>query len=107
VTSAAFLARILAMSVMPLAEAKNHLSEVVSDVQRTHDRVTVTKNGRPAVVIMAAEDLEALEETLAILSSSELRADIAEAKADLEAGRVVTKDELAREMAVRRRREAR
>lgn len=94
------------MSVMPLAEVKNHLSEVISDVQRTHERVTVTKNGRPAAVILAAEDLEALEETLAVLSNPELRQQIEQSQADLAAGRTVTEDDLAEAMADRRRRES-
>jgi prevent-host-death family protein len=90
------------MSVMPLAEAKNHLSEVVSEVQRTHDRVTVTKNGRPAVVILAAEDLEAIEETLTVLSDQALVRQIAEGEADLAAGRAVTAQELEAAWAERR-----
>ena len=31
---------------------------------RTHERVTITKNGRPAAVLISAEDLDAMEETL-------------------------------------------
>jgi prevent-host-death family protein len=94
------------MSTMPLVEVKNHLSEVISNVQRTHERVTVTKNGRPAAVILAAEDLEALEETLAVLSNPELRHQIEQSQDDLAAGRTVAEDDLAEAMADRRRRES-
>lgn len=53
---------------MSLAEAKAHLPEVVSRVSRQHERITVTVHGRPSAVLVAPEDLESLEETLAILS---------------------------------------
>ena len=61
---------ILVMSeiVLPLADIKKRLSEIVDGVEQRHDRVLLTRNGRPAAVIISPEDLEALEETLDILS---------------------------------------
>ncbi len=53
---------------MSLADVKAHLSEIVSRVSAQHERVTVTVHGAPSAVLMAPEDLESLEETLAILS---------------------------------------
>ena len=47
-----------------LADVRTQLSEHVEDVMRTHERVTITRNGRPAAVLISAEDLEAMEETL-------------------------------------------
>ena len=58
---------------IPLASVKAHLSELVQRVRAQHDRVVVTKNGRPAAVLVSAEDLESLEETLAVLSDPDLR----------------------------------
>lgn len=49
---------------MTLADAKACFSAIVASVEATHERTIVTKNGRPAVVIIAVEDLESLEETL-------------------------------------------
>jgi antitoxin YefM len=65
---------------LPLAEVKARFSEVVDRVVKTHDRVVVTRNGHPAAVVMSPEDLEALEETLAILSDPDARARIEEAR---------------------------
>jgi antitoxin YefM len=65
---------------LPLAEVKARFSEVVDRVVKTHDRVVVTRNGRPAAVVMSPEDLEALEETLAILSDPGARSRIEEAR---------------------------
>jgi len=72
---------------MPLAEVKNRLSEVVDRLEREHGRVVITKHGRPAAVMLSLEDLESLEETLAILSDPELVAAVGEADAEVAAGR--------------------
>jgi antitoxin YefM len=72
---------------VPLAEVKNRLSEVVDRLEREHGRVVITKHGRPAAVMLSLEDLESLEETLAILSDPELLASIREADDEVAAGR--------------------
>jgi prevent-host-death family protein len=56
---------------LPLAQVKAHLSELVGRVNSQHDRVTVTVHGRPSAVLLSLDDLEALEETIAILSDTE------------------------------------
>ena len=71
---------------LPLAEVKNRLSEVVDRLEREHGRVVITKHGRPAAVMLSLEDLESLEETLAVLSDPELVAAIREAHAEVAAG---------------------
>jgi antitoxin YefM len=71
---------------VPLAEVKNRLSEVVDRLEREHGRVVITKHGRPAAVMLSLEDLESLEETLAVLSDPELVAAIREADAEVAAG---------------------
>jgi antitoxin YefM len=82
------------MEALPLADVKNRLSEVVDRVARQHDRVTITRNGRPVAVLVSPDDLEALEETLAILSDPEELAALRRGLADLDAGRVVTLEAL-------------
>jgi len=53
-------------------EVKAHLSEVADRVEREHDRIVVTRNGRPSFVLVSPDDLAALEESLAILQDDEL-----------------------------------
>jgi antitoxin YefM len=65
---------------MPLAAVKAHLSEVVDRVVRTHERVAITRHGRREAVIVSTEDLDALEETLDLLSDPEAMREIAEAR---------------------------
>lgn len=76
------------MTTVPLAEAKNRLSEYVSDVERTHDRVTITRHGRTAAVLVSADDLAALEETVDLLTTADAPEAVAEGLADLAVGRV-------------------
>jgi len=80
--------------VLPLAEIKKHLSEIVDGVEQRHDRVLLTRNGRPAAVILSPDDLEALEETLDILSDAKAMREIRKAERDVETGNIVTGDEL-------------
>lgn len=91
----------MAMSMaehVPLAEVKNRLSEVVERIERAHGRVIITKHGQPSAVIMNVEDLESLEETLAILSNPRLLTEVRQAEAEIAAGKSkrLSKDEAVR-----------
>ena len=57
---------------MSLAAVKARFSEIVDRVELQQDRVVVTRNGKPAAVLISADDLESLEETLAIMSDRSL-----------------------------------
>ena len=80
--------------VLPLAEIKKRLSEIVDGVEERHDRVVLTRHGRPAAVLISPEDLESLEETLDVLSDATAMRAIREAEADIDAGKGVSADEL-------------
>ena len=86
---------ILVMSkTLPLSEVKARLSEVVDELVTTQERVTVTRNGRPVAVVISTDDLEAIEETLAILSDPAAMREIQRGRAAIASGDVVTKDEI-------------
>jgi len=81
-TADAELVTVMVMSeTMPLAQVKAHLSEVVDRVTQSHERVTITRHGRREAVVIAADDLDALEETLELLSDPAAVRDIAEGRA--------------------------
>ncbi|MEO7421614.1 MAG: type II toxin-antitoxin system Phd/YefM family antitoxin [Ornithinibacter sp.] len=77
------------MRIEPLREVRDHFSDVIDRVEREHERVTVTGNGRAAAVILSPEDLTELEETLAVLSDPQALADIRAADAAYASGDVV------------------
>jgi prevent-host-death family protein len=62
---------------------KARFSELVDRVAREQDRVTVTRKGRPAAVLVSPEDLASLEETLAVLSDPQLMDQVRESDDDL------------------------
>ncbi len=81
-------------AVLPLSEIKKRLSEIVDGVERRHDRVVLTRNGRPAAVIMSPDELESLEETVELVSDPSALSDIRDAEAAVAAGDVVGSEEL-------------
>jgi antitoxin YefM len=76
-----------------LSDLKTHLSEYADRAEVEHEQFTITRNGRPAVVLVAADEWESLQETLFWLSQPRIHEDLAEAEADIAAGR--TYDEAA------------
>ena len=83
---------------MALKDVKNHLSEVVDQVEREHERVVITKHGRPAAVVVSVEGLTSLEETLDIAGRPQLMRQIRASLTELaaEEAEVLTKDEILR-----------
>lgn len=84
------------MTTTSLANVKARLSAVVAAVHDTHERVVITRNGEPAAVLIAPDDLEALEETLDILSNQPLVQQIVQARAEIAAGEGVELTEMPR-----------
>jgi len=89
-------------TIVPLAEVKAHLSELVSRVAGQHERVTVTVHGRPSAVLVAVEDLAALEETIAVLTDPEAMSSLAVSEKEVATGDLVSETELNEAMARRR-----
>jgi len=87
---------------LPLAEVKAHLSELIERVNSQHERVTVTVHGRPSVVLVSPDDLETLEETIAILSDGDTPRQLAASDAEVARGEGESEHSLAEAMRGRR-----
>jgi prevent-host-death family protein len=64
------------MKTLSLSEAKMKLSELVENVHSTDEEVIITKNGRPAAVLVSPEEFEGWKETLDIKANADLMAEI-------------------------------
>jgi antitoxin YefM len=82
------------MRTLSLSEAKAKLSEVAEEVDRTHERVLITKNGREYVVVMSVQDLESIEATLELLADAEAQDRVREARQEIERGEFLNEDQL-------------
>ena len=84
------------MRILPLAEAKAKLSQLVADVASTDEEVTITKNGRAAAVLVSYEEFESWQETLAVVSDQELVKEIRSGMRQLkrERGKLLTDTQL-------------
>lgn len=83
---------------LSLAEVKAHFSALVGRVNSQHDRVTVTVHGHPSAVLLSVDDLDALEETIAILSDTDTMGQLAASDAELARGEGETEQSLAEAM---------
>lgn len=90
------------MTTVPLSEAKNRLSELVDAVDRTHDRVLITRNGREAALLVSVQDYASLEATLELAMDPEAQERIRQARAEIESGDVAGPNELQALLAAKR-----
>ena len=88
------------MQTLPISKVKDRLHELVDAAATTHEQVTITKNGTPAAVLIGMDEWESVHETLFWLSQPEIHESLAEAEADVAAGRVLAEERLRAEFGV-------
>lgn len=64
------------MKILPLSEAKARLSKLVSTIGATDERIVITRNGRPAAVLISPDEFDSWSETVKIRSNPSLMRDI-------------------------------
>lgn len=84
------------MRTLSVSAAKATFNDLVDQAMTTHEQITITKNGSPVTVMVAADEWESMQETLFWLSQPGLREDLAEADAEHAAGTTITGEELRR-----------
>jgi prevent-host-death family protein len=84
--------------IVPFTEARASLTELLDQVEGLHEHVVITRNGRPAAVVISTDEWEALEETLEVLQDDETAVALRESDEDVKAGRLFSLDEVRREL---------
>lgn len=64
------------MKILSVSEAKIKLSALVDIVASTDEEVIITKNGRPAAILVSPDEYESWKETIAIRTNQELMEEI-------------------------------
>ncbi len=91
-------ARNMYMTTLPVAVARAQLSRLVDEAERTHERFEITRNGHRAAVLLGADDYDAMQETIAVLSVADLLRTHIAGRTEVESGDVVDTEELKRLM---------
>ena len=76
------------MRTLSVSEAKMKLSGLIEVVNATDEEVVITKNGRPAAVLVSPEEFESWRETIAIRSDAALMKEIRRGLKALKTGKV-------------------
>jgi antitoxin YefM len=83
------------MKTLPLAEVRANLSQLIDQVMKRDERILITRNGRPAAVLVTADEYDSLCETVTIRSDRELMAEIRRGLRGLKRGaKIYTLEEL-------------
>jgi prevent-host-death family protein len=72
--------------ILPISDVKARLPELVTGVEEREEEVIVTRNGKPAAMLVSYAEYERLKETLDVLSDPELMRQIRASEAELAAG---------------------
>jgi prevent-host-death family protein len=91
------------MTILPLNEVKTRFSAIADEVAATHDRVVVTRNGKPHVMVISVDEFESLQMTREILATPGALEDIRQGARDIEEGRYRTLADARAALEARRR----
>lgn len=75
------------MTTLTVTEAKAHFLELIRDSDKRLERFIITKQGKPAAVVMNADEFEGWLETLEIMSDKKALREIRKARKELEQGK--------------------
>jgi len=64
------------MKALSVSEAKMKLSGLIETINATDEEIMITKNGRPAAILVSPEEFESLKETIAVRSDLSLMKEI-------------------------------
>ena len=73
--------------ILPISEVKARLPELVSGVAEREEEIVVTRNGKPAAMLVSYAEYERLKETLDVLSDPDLMRQIRQSEAEIAAGK--------------------
>jgi antitoxin YefM len=76
------------MQTISEAEAQSRLSDLLKELSRNHEPISITRDGETMAVVLSPTDFKAMEESLYILSTSANAERIRQGLADFAAARL-------------------
>lgn len=83
---------------LPITEARENLTTLVNRANKLLDEYIITVNGKPAAVLMSAQEYESWRETNEILSNPSLMKTIKQGEEDIKKGHYVTFEQLKQDL---------
>lgn len=88
------------IKTLPITEARQNLTNLVNRASKRLDEFVITVNGKPAAVLMSADEYESWQETNEILADKKLTKDLREAEEDIRKGRVHDWEDVKKELGI-------
>ncbi len=85
---------------LPITEARQKLPTLIDRASKMLDEYIVTVNGKPAAVIMSAEEYESWKETNEILADKKIMKAIKQGEKDITAGRLSDWEDVKKELGI-------
>lgn len=76
-------------NVVPISDVRATLPDLVEKVNENLERVVITVNGKPKVVMVSMEELESLEETAEVLAIPNVKKDIVKSREQIKKGELI------------------
>ncbi len=86
------------IKTLPITEARANLTTLGDNANRLLDEYIITVKGKPAAVLMSADEFDSWQETTEILADPELMKSIRQGEADAKAGRVSDWEDVKKEL---------
>ena len=83
---------------LPISEARQNLTTLVNRADKLLDEYIITVNGKPAAVLMSAQEYDSWQETNEILSDSKLMKSIKQGEKEIEAGKGIPWETVKKEL---------
>jgi len=86
------------MNTISASKARDNLYKILDEVKNGLKSYTITLRGEAQAVVINPEELEAWEETLAILSDNKLVAQILKSQEEIKMGKYLNEDDIIKEL---------
>ena len=84
----------MSSKTLTITEAKKRLLELVEEMEKMNEQITLTKNGIPTAVMMSLDDYDSLIETLEILSDPKILKSLQKSRQQKKMGELLDDDEV-------------